>query len=94
MLLYYVLITLPCPTIARWTVGFKCCTYCEYKITIMLPSLVQLYTEPSNATAAILVRCHPYISLPIGNDNEVSIAVETKQMYYMQALHIGILYGK
>ena len=50
MLLYYVLITLPCPTIARWTVGFKCCTYCEYKITIMLPSLVQLYTEPSNAT--------------------------------------------
>ena len=34
MLLYYVLITLPCPTIARWTVGFKCCTYCEYKITI------------------------------------------------------------
>ena len=44
------LITLPCPTIARWTVGFKCCTYCEYNITIMLPSLVQLYTEPSNAT--------------------------------------------
>ena len=54
MLLYYVLITLPCPTIARWTVGFKCCTYCEYKITIMLPSLVQLYTEPSNATASVL----------------------------------------
>ena len=69
MLLYYVLITLPCPTIARWTVGFKCCTYCEYKITIMLPSLVQLYTEPSNATTTTGER------YPRGSKNLPTISV-------------------
>ena len=42
MLLYYVLITVLCPTFARWTVGFKCRTYCQCKIAIMLLSLVQL----------------------------------------------------